>query len=641
MSSCGDSGTGCAASWYPRRVLTELEHAVAREATARDQRMAGRAADRRSGGVVHTPPELARYGARAVDVVLRGSLGREHGLADPGVLVLDPSCGPGAFLAATLAVADGPGPFMLLGLDRDRSAIDGARTRLEAAARSRGYRLALRAVDTLASLEPWPTAPPAGSTVAIVGNPPWAVGSGTDTPPLVDALLDDFRCDADGRPLGERRIGVLRDAYVRFWRWAAEVVRRANGGGVVWLVTNGSFLEGPVHRGMRAALLRWFDGIDVLDLGGSALVASDGRRDDNVFAVRPQVVVTLAWRRPGTDRSAPRVRHARMRGARKDKLERLAALVPGDEGWCDLHPRAPASLLVPISEACWPADAVSLAEAMPFHREGVQTNRDRVVVDADRERLLERLRAFAAGESRDDLKQGCVPLAHYDPDRAREAVGRALARDPDGQGGVSVRPLAYRPFDVRWFAPIVPLCHRPRPDLLRAMDRSDAALLTVRKDRGGRPWAHFGAAGHVPDNCWLSARSSCRTRAFPTHRPDGAPNLDPGVAMRFGERIGAPVQVGDFLRYALGVLVSHTYRQRYDALLRVDYPRLPLPAGPAPFREGVAAGDAVLQALLAPPESSPEGEATIGHALVPASTTLLGALALAEAAYVNGTTPPG
>ncbi|MFW5875407.1 MAG: type ISP restriction/modification enzyme [Myxococcota bacterium] len=622
-------------------MLTELERAVAREAVARDQRMAGRATDRRSGGVVHTPPELARYGARAVDDALRGALDREHGLADPRVTVLDPSCGPGAFLAATLAVAEGPGPFMLLGLDRDRAAIRGARARLQAAARSRGYPLALRAVDTLASLEPWPSPPPAGATVAILGNPPWAVGSGTDTPPLVDTLLEDFRLDAGGQPLRERRIGVLRDAYVRFWRWAAEMVRRADGGGVVWLVTNGSFLEGPVHRGMRAALLRWFDGIDVLDLGGSALVASHTRRDDNVFAVRPQVVVTLAWKRPGASRSAPRLRHARMWGARRDKLERLAALVPGEVEWSELRPRAPALLLVPTSEARWPAGAVSLAEAMPFHREGVQTNRDRVAIDADRERLLERLRAFAAGQSRDDLKQACMPLAHYDPERAREAVGRALARDPDGQSNVSVRPLAYRPFDVRWFAPLAPLCHRPRPALLRAMDRSDVALLTVRKDRGGRPWAHFGAVAQVPDNCWLSARSSCRTRAFPTHRPDGAPNLDPAVAALFAERVEGPVHAGDFLRYALGVLASRSYRQGHDALLRVDYPRLPLPSGATVFRERVAAGDAVLRALLAPPETSPQGEVTIGHGLAPASTTLTRALERAEAAYVNGDTPPG
>ena len=47
---------------------------------------------------------------------------------------------------------------------------------------------------------------------------------------------------------------------------------------------------------MRAALLRWFDAIEVIDLGGSALLAKAGERDGNVFGVRVGAAITVAVR---------------------------------------------------------------------------------------------------------------------------------------------------------------------------------------------------------------------------------------------------------------------------------------------------------------------------------------------------------
>src|SRR5690606_15742527 len=105
-----------------------------------------------------------------------------------------------------------------------------------------------RCADTLRGLDPF--AELAGVTTRVVlGNPPWASRSANRGAREVEALLEDFRRDGTGARLVERKLGVLSDDYVRFFRWSAEVVRRAPGGGIVALVTNGSFLDGPVHRG--------------------------------------------------------------------------------------------------------------------------------------------------------------------------------------------------------------------------------------------------------------------------------------------------------------------------------------------------------------------------------------------------------
>jgi hypothetical protein len=606
-------------------VATELERAVAEAALRRDARVRQGTHWRRRG-IVHTPWQLARHGAVRVDALLR-RMGLCQGVADPRAAVVDPACGPGAFLAAALAVGDGPGPRWLLGLDRDAATLADAEALVGPEAARRGWPLTLLRRDTLRCRSPWP-APLADDGVAVVmGNPPWAVGAGEGRPALNEQWMADFLRDGEGRALGERRVGALRDAYVHFWRWAAEVARRGPAGGVVLLVTNGSFLEGPVHRGMRRALLAWFDGIEVLDLGGNALVARPGRPDDNVFQVRTQVALTLAWRGAGGPQG---LRYGRLWGRRAEKLGALVEGAPEAMGQQSWMPTAPAYLWVPATGTPWPADALPLSELMPFHREGVQTNRDAAATDVSRERLRARLEAFVEGRPASGLDAALTPSRHYDPDRAREAVRHALATDSDG----GMRRVAYRPFVTRWLAPIAPFCHRPRPALLRAVDASDRVLLTVRKDRGHKPWAHFGAVRDVPDNCWLSTRSSCRTRAFPSHGPDGTPNLSRDAVRAWEARIAAPIAVHDLMAYALAHLAAPAYREAFGGALRSDYPRLLPPPDAPTWVCMVAAGQALFEAFDGGViDEADTPSLTLGHWEVAAPPPLHAAVAAAGEAF--------
>lgn len=583
--------------------MTRVEE-VARAASERREARIDPGLKRRRG-VVHTPIEVARFAVAEADARL-ATMGW-GGIGDPAVTVIDPACGPGQFVAAAVAVAraGGNGRPRVIAWDVDRGAIRAARRTVGAAAEASGWRVVWRCGNTLAS-EP----PSIAGVVAVIGNPPWASRSANADAAATARLMDDFRRDADGAPLRERKIGVLSDDYVRFWRWACEAVRRARDGGVVAFVTNGSFLDGPVHRGMRAAMARWFDAIDVVDLGGSALLASAGLRDENVFGVRPSVAVTIASRGAAPSTAEARVRCAVVRGDRDSKL---AALGPGFEALGPVRAdlarplvRFTAPRRVSSAWMTWP----SLAEAMPFHREGIQTNRDAVAIDADRDRLLERMHAFARGERREDLAVASRALAHYRPDAARRAVAGALER------GDAIRRIAYRVLDDRWVCAVAPLCHRPRPELLAAVDRSRFLLATVRKDRGGAEWAHFGAARAVLDACWLSTRSSCRTRAFPTHTPGGVPNLAPEVAAQWSEALGLEVEVEGFALYVLAVLSSSGYRREHAAVLPLDYPRIPPPASAERYRAAMGVGRLLLEALARSPADGAGDGTRIGHWVV-------------------------
>lgn len=134
------------------------------------------------------------------------------------------------------------------------------------------------------------------------------------------------------------------------------------------------------------------------------------------------------------------------------------------------------------------------------------------------------------------------------------------------------------------------------------MSHSSRALLSVRKDRGERGWRHFGVSRAIPDNCFLSARSSCRTRAFPTHGPDGQPNLSSDALARCADP-------ETWVSYALAMLASETYQEAYGWLLAQDYPRLPPPG--ASLDEIAAAGDALARLFLDGVPSDEVGR--VGH----------------------------
>lgn len=547
----------------------DLEALAASAASARDEAVERAARDQH--GIVHTPAAICRYVLRRADAGLRAQ--GLAGLADPTLTIVDPAVGTGAFLASARALG---ATGRLIGIDRDPAAIEAAKGVLD------GAELQVR--DTLASL------PSLDGPVLVVGNPPWVGGwaKGVEERSLSDELLQDFRLELDGSPLEERKIGVLSDAYVRFLRWSAEVVLRA-GGGAIALVTNGSYLDGPVHRGVRAFLWSRFRSIEVTDLGGSSLVARDGERDENVFGVRPSVAVSVAVH-AGEGRGAT-VTHARLRGRAEEKL---AALDANEVPHAPVRPEPPMLFFVPTGEA-FPDGWLSLPELFPFHREGVQTNRDDVVVAPDRATLLGRMQAFALALRRLDLEKIERGQSHYDPEVARDVVRQALERDPEGASWI--RPLAYRPFDTQAFVTLRPLCHRPRPALARAMDHGGWALLSVRKDRGEKAWRHVAATRHLVDNCYFSSRSSCRTRAFPAHTPDGEPNLSEKGVAAFGDRDRAAA-------VALAVLSAPSYQERFGDALRRDYPRIPIegdalealiPLGSALAEVFESAGEVVLE----------------------------------------------
>lgn len=565
------------------RGVGDLLAGLERAAEARD---AGISTEHRSRrGIVHTPPAVARWIARAAGPVV-------------GASVVDPACGPGIFLAALLEAGGADGPAACLGIDVDPQAIAVAERELRGAFEAAGWPLALEARDALAAV------PALDGRAIVVGNPPWTAR--TASRGVTDALLDDFRRGPDAADLGERKIGVLSDAYVRFVRWALAVVERAPGGGVIAMVVSASWLDGRVHRGMRGYLLDALDRITLVDLGGSALVArASGVRDENVFGVRPGAVIVVGVRDPGEHARSASVRSVRLRGSKEDKLAALDALAfDHDARFERLAPAAPLYRFVPSAHAAMPDGWPTIDAWMPWSREGVQTNRDAICIADTREALLAGVHAFI------DAPDASLARGHFDPEAAA-----ARLREEKAPLEQFVSRIAYRPLEERWLFTHPALCHRARPEIAEALAHEPLALVTASKDRGERAFAHLGIVDAIADNCWLSSRSSCRARLYPARTPDGEENVGAGVRAQLETIAGRRVSAREVIAYLAAWLSAASFRARYDEALRIGPPRVPLPISRAAFEPIARAGAGVVAAFTTEPRERllPLGPLVIGH----------------------------
>ena len=103
--------------------------------------------------------------------------------------------------------------------------------------------------------------------LVITGNPPYSGHSMNDTSEMIKAI--DAYQKIDGEPLKERNLKWLQDSYVNFVRFAQERMEQVDEG-IVAVITNHSWLNGPIFRGMRRSLIQSLEQIYVLDLHGSA-----------------------------------------------------------------------------------------------------------------------------------------------------------------------------------------------------------------------------------------------------------------------------------------------------------------------------------------------------------------------------------
>ncbi len=476
--------------------------------------------------------------------------------------------------------------------------------------------------------------------MVVLGNPPYA-GHSANKEAWMLSLLDEYK---EGCPELKKRAQAkwLSDDYVKFIRLAQWRIDSA-GQGILAFITSHSYLDNPTFRGMRHSLTRSFDELFVLDLHGNSKkreLAPGETRDENVFAIQSGIAISIfvkhgnryrshsrggsgekegrgPLRSPSSSLSTnkgehtthpPTISHAHLWGSRAEKLSWLAAHDLESTVWTVQHPRSPQYLFAPQEtlyreeyEAGWSIPDIFRPNGDPAP--GIITCHDEFAVGWQPDEMIDKVAWLLATHDESEARQCYRLCAQGQWNYA--AAKRALR---DCQWRQQLTPLLYRPFDTRWTVynrhVAVHLRERVTRHLLpgdHQNERHNLALLIGKAGQviSGQAWDIvfcsriitefnlFRRGGNTIFPLYLASDDSNESRGV---------NLAPAFVAEVGARLGVrwitegqgdlryTIGPEDIFSYIYALLHAPSYRKRYAAFLKRDFPRIPPPPNLALFR---------------------------------------------------------
>lgn len=628
---------------------------------------------RKQLGVWYTPPEIVKYMVARVDTVLREDLARPDGLADPDVYILDPCCGTGAYLVEVLhtiaATLKEKGAGALLGSKLKAAATERlfgfeilpapfvvAHLQLGLALQHEGVplveskkeRAGVYLTNALTGWEP-PETPKRrylfvemeeehdkaeavkqrNPILVVLGNPPYNGFAGvavTEEGELTSAYRWQPGEPEDLKPQGQG----LNDLYVRFFRMAERcIVDKAPRLGVVCFISNYSWLDGRSFPLMRQRYLSEFDTIWIDCLNGdkykTGKLTPEGDPDPSIFStqhnregIQVGTAIAVMVRKP--KHKDPAVVYFRDLWGQKKREELLASLEKlGQRDYESVNPSRRLGLpfrpmLSQEEYPTWPLLAELFRESFP----GVQSKQDSLVIDIDRERLLNRMMDyFDASISDASLSQ--IHPGSMDGSNACEPTSTRAALLKRGFLPQYVLPILYKPFDLRWiyWEPEGKLLGRRSPELFRSAF-SPNCFIEARQRESMTQWSRGTFSSTLCDNfgngfssffpLYIRTKSSdlfadeshlnavAIDGSHPTDGPitSALPNISE-ASSRYLSKVGGSHE--DLFFHTLSVLRSPRYASDNNGALRQDWPRVPLPGSHEILRSSAALGRKVAALL--------------------------------------------
>ena len=239
----------------------------------------------------------------------------------------------------------------------------------------------------------------------------------------------------------------------------------------------------------------------------------------------------------------------------------------------------------------------SLTDIFELFGSGITTARDKVVVDYEDPSIVRRVQLFTNLALSEDVilsELGITESAIWTVAEARSRLRNLVPHK-------YIVDVAYRPFDKRRLFYHNSLVSSPRRPTMRHMSGATNIALAVCRQQGIPGFRHVFISRMLFDEGLVSNRSREKTVAFPLYcipkntknylrggsmkpniKPDFVSTLERHFGIRWQETGNGHLQAGgtigprDILGYIYALLHSRSYRSRYEALLKNDFPRIPL-----------------------------------------------------------------
>ena len=456
-----------------------------------------------------------------------------------------------------------------------------------------------------------------------------ATAANNQVPWIVDKVHDYKRNYPDLQKPGQAK--WLQDDYVKFLRLAEWEITRSTSG-VLGFITNHAWLDNPTFKGMRKHLLESFDLLRVLDLHGNAnkkdgsSSAPDGSRDENVFEIKQGVAISVLVRRPSPMFDEQWVfQRSDLLGVDTFKIDTLLSNTTTSlesESFSALRPAYIFDRRDEDKKAEYEqfSSLPSIFSQNGDPAPGIVTTHDEFAISFTQEEQIDKVDAFLASRNEASARKlfRLCSQSQWDYTQAKKELRRGKWREE------TVRIL-YRPFDVRVTVYNRHVAVHRRDRLSRHMLAGEnVGLIFMRQVAMGDAYTHFGASRQLVDNrafysnkgimsfgpLYLYPGVGKADRALFGRRTMGndgrTPNLDSG----FVEQNAAATELRfvsdgrgdlrktfgpeDVLAWIYAVFHSPGYRERYEAELKLDFPRVPVPGSVDLFRKLADAGRALL-----------------------------------------------
>ena len=446
----------------------------------------------------------------------------------------------------------------------------------------------------------------------VIGNPPYS-GISSNGGEWITRLIEDYKY-IDGVHFGERK-HWLQDDYVKFIRMSEQIISQSENG-ILAFINNHAFLDNPTFRCMRYHLLQTFNRVFIINLHGNSLLGErcpDGEKDENVFDIQQGVSINIFIKVSNrAHQSLARINRQDIYGTRELKYEWLRKSLLAEIPWQEVHAVRPYYFFEErnLTDGAKYFAGISLKELFIKNVMGITTARDFLVIDSDRDRLLERMTHFSDlsysdDQIRDEFFPGKQPGKYLSGDTRGWMLSRARRTISHFEHAHLIRSISYRPFDKRYIYYCPEMVDWDRANVMNNfIFGENLGLCLIRINRDNHCTALV--VDDISDKTILSSKDNANVFPLFTYSGNGehkVPNLDLSLVNIIEKRLGikfvekrkhnvkTEFDAFDLFFYIYSVLYSPSYCDKYADFLKSDFPCVPYPTNQEIFWKLVELGN--------------------------------------------------
>ena len=580
-------------------------------------------------GIVYTPQPIVDFMVRSVDQILKTEFGDGHrSLSAKDVHIIDPFVGTGNFIVRTMreirptALEDKyqselhcnevmllPYYIASMNIEHEFYEATGDYQPFEGICLVDTFDLAenrqlpLFAPENTRRVEAQKETP----MFVVIGNPPYNVGQVNENDnnknrkyPTMDARVrETYAKDSTAS-----NKNALADPYVKAIRWASDRIEKE---GVVAFVTNNGFLDGVAFDGMRKHLADDFDTIYILDLSGNVRKNPKlSGTTHNVFGIQVGVSINLFIKKRDNVNSQAEIFYARVDEIwrKEDKYRYLDSkehyrnikwepITPDRRyTWLTEGLHAEFETFIPIGTKAAKTGKGAVDVVFKTYSCGVSTSRDAWAYNFNRNVLAEDMNRLIDTYNEQVFKweQQAARTTNIDnfvvADNTKiswsESLKRNLQRgETTDFSQEKVRNSLYRPFTKSnlYFDRTMNERVYVFPAIFPIPETEMENRVIIVSDHGFRADFSTLMANLIPDLHTLSASDGFQCFPFYTYDEDGRnrrENITNWVLDQFRAHYqDEAITKWDIFHYVYALLHHPDYRERYQANLKRDLPRLP------------------------------------------------------------------